>query len=148
MPPNTLDYAPLMRRLLTALDDWVNAGKEPPPSRYPRIVDGTLVAMTAPTGTIPGFTMAKAPANRPRVDYGPEFEKGIISRTMPVTLPETYPTLVPRMDGDGNDIAGIRLPAVSVPVATATGWSVRAADAGGAGELCYLDGSYVPFSKT
>ena len=40
------------------------------------------------------------------------------------------------------------LPDVAVPTATATGWSVRSAGAGGAGELCYLDGSYLPFAKT
>src|SRR5262249_32793426 len=49
---------------------------------------------------------------------------------------------------DGNEIGGVRLPDIAVPTATAMGWSVRAANAGGAGELCYLDGSDLPFAKT
>ena len=40
------------------------------------------------------------------------------------------------------------MPDIAVPTATAMGWSVRSANAGGAGELCYLDGSYLPFAKT
>jgi len=55
---------------------------------------------------------------------------------------------VPKVDADGNEIGGIRLPTVAGPVGTATGWSVRAQGSGGAGELCYLDGSYIPFAKT
>jgi len=56
--------------------------------------------------------------------------------------------LVPKVDRDGNETSGIVLPDVAVPTATSTGWSVRSANAGGAGELCYLDGSYLPFAKT
>ena len=51
-------------------------------------------------------------------------------------------------DQDGNETSGVLLPDISVPTATAMGWSVRSANAGGAGELCYLDGSYLPFAKT
>ena len=31
-----------------------------------------------------------------------------------------------RPDADGNDIAGVRLPDVTVPLATYTGWALRA----------------------
>jgi hypothetical protein len=55
--------------------------------------------------------------------------------------------LIPQVDNDDNEIGGVRLPDIEVPVATATGWALRAKDAGGAGELCYLDGSYIPFAK-
>jgi hypothetical protein len=51
-------------------------------------------------------------------------------------------------DQDGNEIGGVRLPEVAVPIATATGWALRGKNAGGTGELCYLDGSYIPFAKT
>src|SRR5256885_13140978 len=36
-----------------------------------------------------------------------------------------YPSFVPKTDSDGNDIAGVRLPDVAVPVATYTGWALR-----------------------
>ncbi len=63
-------------------------------------------------------------------------------------MPDAYTVLVLQVDKDGNEIGGVRLPDIEVPTATATGWALRARDAGGAGELCYLDGSYIPFAKT
>jgi hypothetical protein len=148
MPPNRVDYSPLLRAVLISLDRWVKDGIPPPPSRHPRIDDGSLVAMTGPSVVIPGFTPAKGPNQRPRFDYGPDFAKGIITKALPVALSDRYGVLVPRVDRDGNEASGVVLPDVAVPTATTTGWSVRSAQAGGAGELCYLDGAYLPFAKT
>jgi hypothetical protein len=148
MPPNQVDYSPLLRADLVSLDRWVTDGTPPPPSRHPRIADGSLVEKTAPAVAIPGFVAARGPNLRPRFDYGPDFAKGIITKTLPVALADQYGVLVPKVDRDGNETSGVVLPDVAVPVATSTGWSVRGAAAGGAGELCYLDGSYLPFAKT
>src|SRR5258707_14496193 len=104
--------------------------------------------MTGPTVAIPGFTPAKGPNLRPRFDYGADFAKGIIGNVLPVATADRYRVLVPKVDQDGNETSGIRLPDIAVPTATAMGWSVRSASAGGAGELCYLDGSYLPSAKT
>jgi hypothetical protein len=147
-PVNTVDYRPLLRATLVALDHWVKGGAAPPPSRHPRIADGSLVATTAPSVAIPGITPAKGPNPRPRFDYGPDFGHGIIGKTLPVALKDTYGVRVPKVDADGNEASGIRLPDIAVPTATSMGWAVRSADAGGAGELCYLDGSSVPFART
>jgi hypothetical protein len=147
MPFNTVDYRPLLRATLVALDHWVKNDTPPPPSRHPRIDDGTLVAMTAPSVIIPGFAPVKGPSPRPRFDYGPDFAKGIIGNVLPVALADQYGVLVPKVDQDGNETSGILLPDIAVPTATAMGWSVRSTSAGGAGELCYLDGSYLPFAK-
>jgi hypothetical protein len=148
MPPNRTDYTPLLRAALLHLDRWVKDGVAPPDNRYPRIADGTLVAMIDPPKNIPGFTLAKAPSPRPRIDYGSSYERGIIDAVLPVTRAERYGVLVPKVDSDGNEQGGVRLPEIAVPAGTATGWSVRSKDAGGAGELCYLDGSFIPFAKT
>jgi hypothetical protein len=72
----------------------------------------------------------------------------LLERILPVALGDEYAVMVPQVDADGNEIGGIRLPDISVPTGTATGWGVRGAEAGGAGELCYLDGSFVPFTRT
>lgn len=53
---------------------------------------------------------------------------------------------MPKTDGDGNDIAGVRLPDVSVPLATYTGWALRAGPQGGDG--CEGAGQYIPFART
>ena len=57
-----------------------------------------------------------------------------------------YPTYVPKTDADGNDIAGVRLPDVTVPLATYTGWALRAGAQ--AGDGCEGAGQMIPFAKT
>ncbi|MEZ5420924.1 MAG: hypothetical protein R2708_26775 [Vicinamibacterales bacterium] len=52
---NPLVYTPVLRAVFRALDRWVVDDVEPPPSRYPRLADGTLVAPgAAGWPTIPG----------------------------------------------------------------------------------------------
>jgi hypothetical protein len=58
------------------------------------------------------------------------------------------PFLVPQVDGDGNEIAGIRVPEVSVPLATTTGWNFRAEAVGNPGEIYSLLGSSIAFPPT
>jgi hypothetical protein len=58
------------------------------------------------------------------------------------------PHLVPQVDADGNDVAGIRVPDVNVPVATNTGWNFRSESVGGTKEIYNLLGSYIPFAMT
>jgi hypothetical protein len=149
LPPNTVDPRPVMRALLLAMDKWVRDGTQPPQSAYPRLADKTLVAASQwKFPAIPGVQTPARPAGKPRFDYGPEFEKGIISRVLPETLKGEYPVLVPQVDADGNEIGGVRVPEQAVAVATSMGWGVRSAASGTPGELCYLDGSYVPFVRT
>ncbi len=149
LPHNPVDLRPVLRAVALHLDRWVKDGTPPPPSRYPDILNGSLVEMAAlGFPTLPGVTLPGGPSPTLRFDYGPDYEKGIIGRTLPEILPDAYRVLVPKVDADGNEVGGIRLPDVAVPTGTATGWAVRTAEAGGAGELCYLDGSFVSFAKT
>lgn len=147
-PWNMVDRRPVLRAMLLALDRWVKDGTEPPLSRYPRIDDNSLVAMAAWRFDVAGVDRPEAANGKPRFDYGPDFTRGVIGKVPPAVLAGAYTVLVPQVDKDGNEIGGVRLPDITVPVATATGWALRARSAGGAGELCYLDGSYIPFAKT
>jgi hypothetical protein len=63
-------------------------------------------------------------------DYRPECSKGIMTQLPPKLVGTPYPALVPKTDTDGNDIAGVRLPDVAAPIATYTGWALRAGPAG------------------
>jgi hypothetical protein len=58
-----------------------------------------------------------------------------------------YPSYIPKTDADGNDIAGIRLADVRVPIATFTGWSLRAPQFGGP-DGCEATGQKIPFAAT
>ncbi len=153
-PPNTLvDPRPAMRALVLALDRWVKGGAPPPPSVYPRIADGTLVPAAAlkwPAleGSGFSFTAPRAPNPMAPFDYGARIAEGIIDTVPPAPLEFRYGVRVPKVDADGNELAGLRLPEQAVPAATTTGWALRSAEAGAAGELCYLDGMALPFAKT
>jgi len=125
-PLNTLDYRPALRASLDALDRWVRFGIEPPANRVPRIDLGTAVSREswqAQYTRIPGSAWLSHIPQRLRLDFGKEAEAGIVR--YPPSEHGTYPVLVSAMDADGNDVAGIRLPDVAVPLATYTGWNVR-----------------------
>jgi len=149
VPYNPVDRRPVLRAVLLGLDSWVKDNTPPPASRYPRIADGSLVPMAAFGFSAPGMSLpAHGPNPKLRLDYGPDFIEGIITKVLPTSTGDAYGVLVPKVDSDGNEIGGVRLPEISVPLGTATGWAVRAAEAGGGGELCYLDGSFQPLAKT
>jgi len=156
---NPLDSSPVQRALFTALDKWVTAGTAPPPSQFPKLSDGTLVkADQNSTGFphIPGVTYTGFKTTRYLLNYGPDFYKtGIPTMNPPMFHPPyqdnpangpIYPSFVPKTDPDGNDIAGIRLPEVQVPLATYTGWALRAGPQ--ADDGCEASGQYIPFAKT
>jgi hypothetical protein len=140
-----------LRALLVALHEWVSENKTPPASRVPRRADGTLVASlpqeTVGFPSIPGITYNGVMTTGDLVDFGPFLSDGILTTLPPLPLGTPYPAMVPRTDPDGNDVAGIRLPAVAVPLATYTGWSLRAAAFAG-DDLCDAFGQKLGFRQT
>jgi hypothetical protein len=157
---NPLNAAPVQRALWVALDEWVTEDKTPPPSRVPRFHDQTLVAPLPQSGmgfpSIPGVTYTGLKTTRYLLDYGPDYYTlGIPTVNPPaITSPyednplngPIYPSFVPKTDRDGNDIAGVRLPDVAVPVATYTGWALRSGPQ--ATDGCESAGQFIPFPKT
>jgi len=131
---NPVPQREVMRALMRGLHAWAGEGIAPPESRYPKLADGTLTRATSVKfPTIPGVA-------DPRTIAPPgQVRNGTVAM---------LPHLVPQVDADGNDIAGIRVPDVSVPVATNTGWNFRSESVGGSKEIYNLLGSYVPFAMT
>jgi len=149
LPFNPTDLHPVLRAVTLALDAWVKDGTPPPPSRYPRIDDRTLVPMeTVGFPRLPGIETPAGPIVRRRIDYGSAWDRGIVTRVPPEPLSPPYVSLVPRVDADGNELGGLRLPDVSVPYATLTGWALRSASAGNAGAICGLEGFILPFARS
>jgi hypothetical protein len=138
-----------MRALLLAMNRWVREGGAPPPSRYPRIEDNTLVAIDSLK--FPSLSSVGKPTEAHkayRVFYGLDFaSKGIIS-VDPPEVNSAYPILVPQVDADGNELAGIKMPEVAVPLATYTGWNLFNAESGPTGLLSSMQGSYIPLPRT
>ena len=149
---NAVSTSPLFRALLDHLDRWVTDGTPPPPSRIPRRTDGGLVTMEewrAAFPQIPGVALPQSPNRLPAYDYGPQAEEGYITKDPPDPPAggEEYAVLVPAVDADGNEVAGIRMPTVQAPLGTYTGWNIRAA-AQSPGALAGLEGSTIPFPAT
>ena len=145
---NTLVYAPVIRALFDTLDAWVVDGREPPPSRYPRLSDGTLTSPGEagwPSG--PGVELPQAPLAALRLDFGPDWSRGIVANEPPL-VGEPFVQRVPAVDASGNDLAGIRLPEIEVPLATQTGWNYRHPSIGAADRLSSEIGSYFPLART
>lgn len=130
---------PALRALLVALDEWVSEGKTPPAARTPRLKDGTLVTPDqVKFPAIPGVVVARRMS-----EFG--VLKDWVKPEMDMSKP--YRPLVTQVDADGNEIAGILLPDIAVPLATHTGWNLYKAPFP-EGELCDRDGTYVPFAAT
>ena len=141
-PLNYVDYSPLNRALIVALDRWVSDLEPAPPSRFPRVSDATLVAPFPPSMAgfphIPGVCYPTAINELSVMDY---------TQMPPRAVPaQRYPVLVSKLDADGNEIAGIRLPDVAVPRATLTGWNLR--DREFAEGALMLVGACFPFALT
>jgi alpha/beta hydrolase family protein len=157
---NPLDSSPIQRALFIALDEWATNNRKPPDSRVPTFKDGTLVPHLPQSGmgfpNIPGVTYTGLKTTRYLFDYGLNFyETGIATVNPPVITPPyednpangpIYPSYIPKNDSDGNEIAGVRLPDVTVPVATYTGWALRSGV--WANDGCESSGQMIPFAPT
>ena len=149
-PSNPNDYSWFLRPLLLAMDRWAaDESALPPPSVYPRIADGDLVAPGAlGFPDLPGVGQPAEPHLAYRAVYGPEFRtRGIVTVQPPEVL-SAFPVLVPAVDADGNETGGLKMPEVAAPLATYTGWNLFRAGAGPAGVLSSMQGSYIPFPLT
>ncbi|MGZ3182841.1 MAG: alpha/beta hydrolase domain-containing protein [Telluria sp.] len=141
-PHNTASEAPLLRALLEDLAAWARGGKEPPPSQWPTIED---VKLAAPAQETVGFPDIRSANLRfPAVINGLAVTD---YRTVPPTpdARRQYELLVPMVDEDGHDIAGVRLPDIAVPLATHAGWNLRR-EVFAENELCGLSGMMIPFA--
>lgn len=151
---NANPQAEQWRAIQAALVSWVTNGKEPPPSVYPRLAAGDLVA---PNGAAMGFP---AIPGAPRPDgvlnpftiqaFGPRFRAQDITGIMDLAPPRVsgaWPQRVPRVDADGNETAGVASVQHRVPLGTYLGWNVKAAGYG-AGGGCGLNGAFIPFARS
>ena len=129
-PANPLEYVWTLRALLNAMDRWVRQGTPPPASQYPRLSDGTLVRST--DISFPALPGVRSPRDIPAGREGTA----------------VFPLLVPAVDADGNERAGVRTAELTVPSATYTGWNFRSLKSGGETQLASLLGSAIPLPRT
>ena len=136
------------RAMIAALDAWVRGTAQPPESRYPKLADHTLVPLSEYAfPTIPGVARPQDASAAYRLNFGVKWRDGILSMQPPI-VGEAFPILVPQVDADGNETDGIRLPELTVPLATYTGWNLRDRSIGASDQRVSFEGSYLLFPAT
>ncbi len=154
LPSNPNPMAEVLRALFFKLRAWVMTGQEPPASRYPKLSDGTLLPGAQLFARFPSVPNIPSPAGIPNptliYDFGPKFQandlSGIITQEPPQVI-GVLPTVLPSVDADGNENAGVQTVQGQVPLGTYLGWNVTASGFW-KGDYCSLTGSYIPFQAT
>jgi len=157
---NGVSPYPAHRALLLALDRWVSNGVKPPKSEIPHgghrawatTRPGSQVGVVPQSElgwpSIPGVLYTGVITTRYLLDFGGTLDDGIISSyPQSVAGRPSYKIFVSKVDEDGNEIAGVRMPGVEAPTATTTGWALRRAEFGGP-DGCESDGQNIPFART
>jgi hypothetical protein len=154
LTPNPNPSSDTLRALQTALVDWVVKNALPPPSQYPRLDRGELVAPTQAAMGFPAIPGAPFPDGivTPlyQYDLGPHFRYNDLSGVImlaPPPLRQVLPMLVPRVDADGNEVTGVASVLHQVPLGTYTGWNTNASGFY-KGHIRTNTGSFIPFAKT
>jgi hypothetical protein len=145
---STLPIKYFWRAMIANMNAWIRDHNPPPTSQYPRVGDGTLVPMSAYAfPAIPHVNKPHEASEAYRLDFGPNWRDGILS-IQPPKVGEPFPVLIPQVDDDGNERDGVRLPEITVPLATYTGWNLRDPSIGAPDQRVSFEVSYLPFPKT
>ena len=150
-----VSQTPVLRALVPALEDWVVSNTTPPPSQYPTVASGNLVAPTQAALGFPDLSSVTVPngasatptavslsgVGKPNQIFVTDY-----SAAVPVAdLNKQYNVLVPKVDANGNETSGILVPELAVPLGTYAGWNLRAAGHA-IGDGCSSSGSAIPFA--
>jgi Alpha/beta hydrolase domain len=147
-PQSPLPIKYFWRALIANMDAWVRSEILPPPSDYPKIADGTLVPFREYAfPKIPGVNKPHEASEAYRLNFGPNWQEGILG-LQPPKVGKPFPVLVPQVDADGNERDGVRLPEITVPLASFPSWNLRDPSIGAPDQRVAFEISYLPFPKT
>ena len=144
---NTVSYLPLLRAVLVNAKDWVRNGREPPESKHPCIEEGSLVSRQqvierfATDGNFSALPDDRCLTALWHAELGGQVDDGVCEQ--PARLLKRYPALVSDVGQNLNEVAGIRLPEISVPIGIHSGWNPRHPDHGATDQ----NSTFVGFSR-
>jgi hypothetical protein len=160
LPANPVPHTQTVNAIRVHFRNWVMRDTDPPPSRWPRLAQGTLaLADKQHLGfpTLPQLrrTIPEPDFILPVIDYdwGPDFKpldgSGIAAKAPP-GIRRVLPMLAPKVDADGNELGGVPVVLLDAPLGTYLGWNVTAADARPfhQGQICNYVGGMIPFART
>ena len=153
--PNPVTQSPVERALVPRLERWIADGSAPPASTYPTIANGTATTSDRISLGFPDLSSASVPNGISAtplaiaLPYSGIYNQLALtdySRTVPVVdRSKQYQVLLPKVNATGNEVSGIQMPEVAVPLATYAGWNYRRAGFA-QGESCALVGSTIPLA--
>lgn len=147
-PMSPLPIKWFWRAMISNMDAWVRSNTLPPASSYPKIADGTLVSLQEYRfPAIPGVKKPHEASEGLRLNFGPNWQQGILSFQPPKIGPD-FPVLVSQVDADGNEHSGICLPEIVYPLATYATWNLRDPSIGAPDQRVSFEDSYIPFLKS
>ena len=157
---NPMPYAETENALIAQFREWIMYDTPMVPSRYPTLKDETLVTPTTSAmgfPAIPAIMASSAPGAPNGIinpvkdyDWGTRLnyvdQSGVIDLQPPV-IKGILPTLVPRVDADGNELGGVPVVLHGAPLGTYLGWNVTS-EGFFRGRTCGFAGGMIPFAKT
>lgn len=144
----------LVRALYVNLEGWVKGTAQPLASIWPSARAGTLAVPTSLAASLGGPDLSGVAftgvAGTPGLSFNGVFntlslnDESVIPSAVSSKL---YVVQLPTVDAQGNDVAGVKMPDSSVPLATFTGYSLRKPGFV-AGDQNGLSGSQLAFAVT
>jgi hypothetical protein len=160
LPANPMPHTETVNALRVHFRNWVMKGVAPPPSRWPRLADGTLApahkdAIGFPTLPQLRPTVPELDFIMPVMDYDwgggfqPADGSGVVAKAPP-PIRQVLPMLAPKVDADGNELGGVPVVLAAAPLGTYLGWNITAPGARPfhQGQICNYVGGMVPFART
>jgi len=160
LPANPVTHVQTVNAIRVHFRQWIIEGTPPPPSRFPRLADGTLAeahkaAIDFPT--LPGLrpTLPEPDFIMPVLDYdwGPQFDPkdgSGIAANAPPRIKQVLKMFAPKVDADGNEKGGVPVVLLDAPLGTYLGWNITADGAlpFHKGQICNYVGGMIPFART
>jgi hypothetical protein len=167
-PANPMPQTETVNALRFHFRNWVMHGTLPPDSVYPTLAKKTLVEPSKAAMGFPDLPAVLASANPDapgldvgggpsrfiqammQYDWGPGLDysenTGFHSFEPPIVR-QVIKQVVPRVNGDGNEIGGVPVVLLQAPLGTYLGWNITSAGFH-KGQVCNYTGGWIPFAKT
>ena len=160
LPANPVPHTETVNALRVHFRNWVMRGTEPPPSRWPKLADGTLVPANKRSLGFPTLPQLRATIPEPDFimpvidyDWGTRFnpvDGSGVADNAPPPIRQVLNMYAPKVDADGNELGSVPVVLLDAPLGTYLGWNVTAHGARPfhAGQICNYVGGMIPFART
>lgn len=157
LPANPVPHRETVNAIRQHFRRWVMDEVPPPPSRWPRLADGTLAEANKAALRFPTLPQLRPTIPEPDfvmpvhdLDWGPRFDPvdgSGVPGNAPPKIKQVLKMFAPVVDADGNERGGVPVVLLDAPLGSYLGWNITA---GGfhQGQICNYVGGMIPFART